>query len=253
MNKKNIFLIILPALVLSSCNETTAEDFSKFLLTYEDFKNVIKEKDYKTLIKDGKYLYSESIVSDNMSTTLNILSDLVFYDAFKGECSSFYADYYTRKNDNYTFEKWMYDGEYFNYSNCSDVPFTKTVGKYGKNVNFDYRFNLKTFYQLFVDGEFEHVVLADYFKYHSSYWVSFSEQTYFNKIKVEENTNIYFDRDDFSLIKIIQNTSFYSEGNMTKSETKILSSIVYDQNNVMDKSSDEYVDLSGTCLPNVEF
>ena len=134
-----------------------------------------------------------------------------------------------------------------------DVPFTKTVGKYGKNVNFDYRFNLKTFYQLFVDGEYEHVVLADYFKYHSSYWVSFSEQTYFNKIKVEENTNIYFDRDDFSLMKIIQNTSFYSEGNMTKSETKILSSIVYDQNYVMDKSSDEYVDLSGTCLPNVEF
>ena len=54
-------------------------------------------------------------------------------------------------------------------------------------------------------------------------------------------------------MKIIQNTSFYSEGNMTKSETKILSSIVYDQNYVMDKSSDEYVDLSGTCLPNVEF
>ena len=45
MNKKNIFLIILPALVLSSCNDTTAEDFSKFLLTYEDFKNVIKEKE----------------------------------------------------------------------------------------------------------------------------------------------------------------------------------------------------------------
>ena len=51
MNKKIIFLIILPVLFLSSCNETTVEDFSKFLLTYEDFKNVIKEKDYKMLLK----------------------------------------------------------------------------------------------------------------------------------------------------------------------------------------------------------
>ena len=55
MNKKVLQLIIFPLLVLISCNKSTSEDLSKYLLTYEDFKNVIKEKDYKSLIKDGTY------------------------------------------------------------------------------------------------------------------------------------------------------------------------------------------------------
>ena len=253
MNKKVLQLIIFPLLVLISCNKSTSEDLSKYLLTYEDFKNVIKEKDYKSLIKDGTYHYSESVISDNRNTTPSMYSDLTFFDAFKGECTSFYADSYTSTNDVKIFEKWLYDGEYFNYLNSSEGHSTKLVGKYGKSVNFDYRFNLKSFYQLFVDGEFEDVALLDYEKGFQLYWVSFKEQTYFNQTRVEENTNIYLDRDDFSFNQIIQTTSFYEEGKLEKMETKILELKKSNFSNAMDKSSNDYIDLSESCLPNVEF
>ena len=253
MNKKILSLILFPFLVLTSCNESTGEDFTKYLLIYEDFKNFIKEKDYKTLIKDRKYLYSESIISDNINTTLSIMCpDLTFYDAFKGECSSFYAESYTNRSEINIYEKWYYDGEFFNYVNISDNPIS-VVGKYGNSVSFDFDFDLKAFYQLFVDGEFDDVVLVDYKKDRPFFSMSFKEQYYFNQTLVEENTNLYFDIDDYSLMQIIQSKSFYCEENIMRMETKNLKTSNLSMDQLMDKSSDEYVDLSGTCLPNVEF
>ena len=163
MNRILKSIILLPLLVLTSCNETTTTNTDKIFLKYEDFLIEVRRLGYKKVLNNGVYQYNESVISDDYNSSLLLYGDLSFYDAFNGTCSAFYSLFGSTSEEKEVFKEWKYDGVYFNYHDILvDLVYTAT-GKYGEEVNFNFNFNLKPCYQLFCDDKFESVTFREFY------------------------------------------------------------------------------------------
>lgn len=259
MNKKHAPLIIFPLLILASCYETSSSETTSYPwnLKYDEFLSDIKSIGYRKVIKDGVYQYNESVISDDYNSSLLLCGDLSFYDAFNGTCSAFYSSFGSTSVEKEVFKEWKYDGVYFNYHDILvDLVYTAT-GKYGKEVNFNFNFNLKPFYQLFCDDKFESLTFIEFDAWttYRCFTVIFKEEYIKNEIRIEEYTSLYFNYEDFSFAGITQSKNIFNENDqMIRVDTKSLLSSNDDKINIGQiEKTEDYIDLSTTCLPNVRF
>ena len=253
MNRILKSIILLPLLVLTSCNETTTTNTDKIFLKYEDFLIEVRRLGYKKVLNNGVYQYNESVISDDYNSSLLLYGDLSFYDAFNGTCSAFYSSFGSTSVEKEVFKEWKYDGVYFNYHDILvDLVYTAT-GKYGKEVNF----NLKPFYQLFCDDKFESLTFIDFYAWttYRCFTVLFKEEYIKNEIRIEEYTSLFFNYEDFSFAGITQSKNIFNENDlMIRVDTKSLLSSNDDKIYIGQiEKTEDYIDLSTTCLPNVRF
>lgn len=263
MNRIFKSFILLPLLVLTSCNESTSGGASLVIkkLSYNSFKTQVKDKGYKKLIKDGSYKYNESAISSVNNYNLSLIANLSFYDAFRGESSFFYLTKIDSTKGVDSYEEMIYFNDYFNYYFTSKEDERMVViGKYDKEVDFRFNFNLKPLYQLILDESFVGLSIENYFydAIYGNYEIHFVEEHLMGKYKVEEKTSLYFKVNDNLEVEyfkeMTQSQSFFdADEKRIKTETK---SILFREEGIsreIDTSSESYVDLSRTCLPEVRF